>query len=125
MAEALLWGLVTSGSLLVGAALALAVRPGHRLIGLALAFGSGALISAVAYDLVLDAFDTEGVVSPALGLAIGALTFFAGDWAIDAMGGHGRKSASGEPQAAGQPLAIVLGAVLDGVPESVVLGATL
>ena len=57
MLQALFWGLVTSGSLLVGAVLALALRPGGRTIGLALAFGSGALISAVAYDLVLDAFD--------------------------------------------------------------------
>lgn len=125
MLQALLWGLVTSGSLLVGAVLALALRPSRRTIGLALAFGSGALISAVAYDLVLDAFETEQVLWPAIGLVTGALAFFAGDAAIDRMGGHGRKSALGEHQAAGAPLAIVLGAVLDGIPESIVLGATL
>jgi ZIP family zinc transporter len=125
MLQALFWGLVTSGSLLVGAMLALALRPSPRTIGLALAFGSGALISAVAYDLVLDAFETDHVVWPAIGLATGALAFFVGDALIDRMGGHGRKSALGEHQAAGSPLAIVLGAVLDGIPESVVLGATL
>ena len=55
MLEAAFWGLVTAGSLWVGAALAL-LRPPSRLIGLAMAFGSGALIAAVSYELVLDAF---------------------------------------------------------------------
>lgn len=124
MTEAVLWGLITSGSLLVGTVIALVARPGTRLIGLTMAFGAGALIAAVAYDLVLDAFD-EGVLAPAVGLAAGALAFYAGDAVIDRAGGHGRKSALGAHQAVGSPLAIVLGAVLDGIPESVVLGASL
>lgn len=124
MAEAVLWGLVTSGSLLVGAVVALLARPGTRVVGLTLAFGAGALIAAVAYDLVLDAFDEDFLV-PAVGLAVGALAFYAGDAAIDRAGGHGRKSALGAHQSVGSPLAIVLGAVLDGIPESVVLGASL
>jgi zinc transporter, ZIP family len=122
--EAALWGLLSAGSLLVGAVLVLVARPSSRVVGLALAFGAGALISAVAYDLVLDAFD-EGRVWPALGLALGALTFYAGDTAIDRMGGHGRKSMAGEHQSAGTAYAIVLGTVLDGIPESFVLGASL
>ena len=56
--EAAFWGLVTAGSLWVGAALAL-LRPATRWVGLALAFGSGALIAAVAYELVLDAVETS------------------------------------------------------------------
>lgn len=124
MVEAVLWGLLTSGSLLVGAVVALVARPRARVIGLTMAFGAGALMAAVAYDLVLDAFDEE-VVVPAIGLAAGALTFYVGDAAIDRAGGHGRKSALGAHQSVGSPLAIVLGAVLDGIPESVVLGASL
>jgi ZIP family zinc transporter len=124
MTEAALWGLVTSGSLLVGALVALVFRPGTRAIGSTLAFGAGALISAVSYDLVLDAFETDAQ-SAALGFTLGALAFFAGDAAIDRFGGHGRKSMTGEAQASGSPLAIVLGTVLDGIPESVILGATL
>lgn len=123
MLEAAFWGLVTAGSLWVGFAIA-AARPSARWIGLAMAFGSGALIAAVAYELVLEAFETDFAVA-ASGFAAGALAFYVGDWAIDRRGGHGRKSTSGEHQLAGSANAIVLGTVLDGIPESFVLGASL
>lgn len=124
MLEAGFWGLVTAGSLWVGAALAAYARLGNRLIGLALAFGSGALIAAVAYELVLDAYETD-LTFAAVGFSAGALTFYVGDWAIDRRGGHGRKSMHGEHQLAGSASAIVLGTILDGIPESFVLGASL
>ncbi len=123
MGEAAFWGLVTAGSLWVGAAFAL-LRPPPRSIGLAMAFGAGALIAAVAYELVLEAVDTNAELA-ALGFASGALVFYIGDWAIDARGGAGRKSMMGEPQLAGSANAIVLGTVLDGIPESFVLGTSL
>jgi ZIP family zinc transporter len=123
MLEAALWGLLTAGSLWVGAAVA-TIRPSPRLIGLAMAFGAGALIAAVAYELVEDAFATDLELA-SLGFAAGALAFYAGDWAIDRRGGHGRKSVHGEQQLAGSAGAIVLGTILDGVPESFVLGASL
>jgi ZIP family zinc transporter len=122
--EAAFWGLVTAGSLWVGAALAAYVRPGKRWIGLALAFGSGVLVAAIAYELVLEAFEIDLAVA-AIGFSAGALTFYAGDWAIDRRGGHGRKSMHGEQQLAGSASAIVLGTILDGIPESFVLGASL
>lgn len=122
MLEAAFWGLVTAGSLWVGAALAFA-RPGHRWVGLAMAFGSGALIAAVAYELVLDAFETSADLA-ASGFAVGALAFYAGNWAIDRRRG-GRVGMTGEGQLAGSANAIVLGTVLDGVPESFVLGASI
>lgn len=124
MLEAALWGLVTAGSLWIGAALAVFARPASRWIGLAMAFGSGALIAAVAYELVFEAFETDPAVASA-GFAIGALAFYGGDWAIDRKGGHGRKSASGQHQLAGRADAIVMGTILDGIPESFVLGASL
>jgi zinc transporter, ZIP family len=83
------------------------------------------LISAVAYELVDEAFTTShGAGGIALGLPAGALVFFLGDEVIDRMGGSDRKSMSGK-QGAGTALAIVLGIVLDGIPESVVIGLTL
>ncbi|HLG08336.1 MAG TPA: hypothetical protein VI409_06675 [Gaiellaceae bacterium] len=124
MLEAALWGLGTAGSLWIGAALAVFARPARRWIGLAMAFGSGALIAAVAYELVFEAFETNAAVAAA-GFTVGALAFYGGDWAIDRMGGHGRKSASGQHQLAGRANAIVLGTILDGIPESFVLGASL
>ena len=123
MLEAAFWGLVTAGSLWVGAALAV-LRPPARVIGLAMAFGAGALIAAVAYELVLDAVATD-VQLAALGFACGSLVFYVGDLLIDRRGGAGRKSMSGEHQLAGSANAIVLGTVLDGIPESFVLGASL
>jgi ZIP family zinc transporter len=124
MLEAAFWGIVTAGSLWVGAALAAFARPGQRLIGLALAFGAGALIAAVAYELVIDAFASDLTLA-SIGFACGGLTFYVGDTVIDRMGGEGRKSMMGESQLAGSASAIVLGTVLDGIPESFVLGASL
>jgi len=125
MAEALLWGVVASSSLLVGGLLALRVRIPTRVLGLIMAFGAGVLISAVAYELVQEAFETSsGSGGVALGLALGSLAFFAGDVAISRKGGAGRKR-SGGSQGGGAALALVLGIVLDGIPESIVLGLTL
>jgi ZIP family zinc transporter len=123
MAEAAFWGLVTAGSLWIGAAIA-AARPGKRVVGLAIAFGAGALIAAVAYELVLEAFETS-LRFAAVGFAAGALAFYVGDLLIDRRGGHGRKKMDGDDQLAGAASAIVLGTVLDGIPESFVLGASL
>jgi zinc transporter, ZIP family len=137
--EGFLWGLVGASSLLVGAALVLRHPFRQRTIGLIMAFGAGVLISAVAYDLVEDAAGAASGRVLLLGLAAGALTFFAGDVVIDRMGGAGRKRSSGVPGATPRPApaagggqrtstagaAIALGTILDGVPESVVLGATL
>jgi zinc transporter, ZIP family len=122
--EALVWGIVTAGSLWVGATLAAYARLSQRVIGLAMAFGAGALIAAVAYELVIDAFETDLRLA-SIGFACGGLTFYVGDVLIDRMGGEGRKSMTGESQLAGSASAIVLGTVLDGIPESFVLGASL
>lgn len=125
MAEAGLWGLVGSSSLLIGAFVSFALRPGHRAVGLLMAFGSGVLISAVAYELVGEAFEiSSGGGAVGGGLAAGALTFYVGDLLIDRRGGHNRKRSRGGMDASKQQ-AIVLGTVLDGVPESIVIGLSL
>jgi len=119
------WGLLAASSLLVGGAFALRFQVSSRVLGMVMAFGSGVLISAVAYDLVEDAFATaHGQNAVALGLASGALVFFAGDTLIDRAGGAKRKASHGRStdEAA---LPIVLGIVLDGVPESIVIGVGL
>jgi ZIP family zinc transporter len=106
--EALFWGVLGSSSLLVGGVLALRVRIHGALLGLIMAFGAGVLISAVAYELVEEAFDTSaGSGGVALGLAPGSLAFFAGDLVIDRTGGSERKRSDGS-HAGGSGLAIVL-----------------
>ena len=122
MGAALGWGLLAGSSLLLGGAIALMVPIRERLLGLIMAFGSGVLISAVAYELVEEAFDTAGGSGTvALGLAAGAVTFFAGDMLVGRLGGEGRKDMH-RTAGAGSALAIVLGIVLDGIPESAVIG---
>lgn len=109
----------------MGAVIALRFQLGDRLLGLVMAFGAGVLISAVAYELALEATEiVENRVWAAAGLFAGSLTFFLGDSAIDRMGGEGRKSMGGR-QAGGAALGIVLGIVLDGIPESLVIGIDL
>ena len=118
MSEAFLWGLVAGSSLVIGGIVALRIRIGSGVLGLVMAFGAGVLISAVAYELVQEAFHVgAGSGGVALGLVAGAAAFYCGDLLIDRLGGQGRKSSGGE-QASGSPLAIVLGIVLDGVPEA-------
>jgi ZIP family zinc transporter len=125
MGAALGWGLFTGSSVLLGGVIALRRPPHRRALGLIMAFGAGVLISAVAYELVLEAFDaSDDFRGVAIGLTAGALVFYFGDLLIDRRGGHGRKDAEGSQQQ-GDPLGIVLGIVLDGVPESVVIGVTL
>jgi ZIP family zinc transporter len=119
------WGFLAASSLIVGGLLAIWFRIGERPLGLVMAFGSGVLISAVAYELVLDAVDTSaGGEGVALGLLAGALTFYAGDSAIGRMGGANRKRSEGAGEES-SGLAITLGIVLDGIPESIVIGLTL
>jgi ZIP family zinc transporter len=120
--EAAVWGFVASSSLIIGGVLALKLRPSRRLVGLVMAFGAGVLISAVSYELVAEAAATaERGRAVAAGLFAGCGVFFAGSWLIDRLGGGDRKDADGA-QAGGVALAIVLGIVLDGIPESLVIG---
>jgi ZIP family zinc transporter len=122
---AFFWGFIASSSLLVGALLALTVRPSRRVVGLVMAFGAGVLISAVAYELVGEAIETADTGrAVTLGLFAGCGVFFFGDALIDRLGGEGRKSSGGE-QSGGVGLAIMLGIVLDGIPESIVIGVGL
>jgi ZIP family zinc transporter len=124
MAESFGWGTLAASSLVLGGIIAIRVPLGQRLLGLIMAFGAGVLISAVSYELVQEAFDTSGGNGAVgVGLLAGSAVFFAGDAYIDRKGGSDRKRSSGS-QAAGSGLAIVLGIVLDGIPESFVLGLT-
>jgi zinc transporter, ZIP family len=119
------WGALAASSLLIGAVVAMRVRLSLRAIGLIMAFGAGALISAVAFDLVQEAANSGARAGPILtGIFAGCAVFFTGDWLIDRSGGTDRKDPTGEQQS-GSPLAIVLGTVLDGIPESMVIGLTI
>ena len=124
MLEAFGWALLASSALIVGAVAGVAMNVPRALVGLALAFGAGALISAVSFELAAEAFALGGARSLAVGLAAGALTFFIGNRWLHTRGAA-RRGARVRPAAEGQGLSIVLGALLDGIPESIVLGSML
>jgi zinc transporter, ZIP family len=124
MGEAFVWGLVAGVSLVLGGVIARRLPISRRLLGLIMAFGAGVLISAVAYELVHEAFETSaGDGGIALGLLAGSVVFFLGELVIDRLGG-GAETGTSEGQAGQAGRAIVLGIILDGIPESFVLGLT-
>lgn len=122
MSDAFVWGLVSQSSLLLGGLFACFVRLGDRALGLIMGFGAGVLVSAVAYELVYEAVHIARLTGyPALGFFGGACTFFFADLLISRMGGRrdGASSAAGKSSLV---VAMVLGVILDGIPESVVIG---
>jgi ZIP family zinc transporter len=124
MLEAGAWGLIGASSLLIGAVAGLLLRIPAQAIGLILGFGAGTLISAVAFELTEEAFRLGGADTVTLGLVVGALTYFTGDELLARRGGEGRMSPKGEVDS-DTATALVMGAVLDGIPESAVIGLSL
>jgi ZIP family zinc transporter len=124
MLEAGLWGLAGASALVIGALAGLAIDIPRRWVALVMAFGSGALVSALAFDLTEEAFAVGGTAPVAIGLAAGAIAFFGGNQLLHRRGAARRGKRIRHASEGAGP-AIVLGALLDGIPESVVLGSTL
>ena len=126
MAAAVGWGALAASSLVMGAALGLFRRWPDLQVGVVLAFGAGALISAVSFELAEEGINVGGAGGVGVGLALGALTYFFASRQLDRGGerrGHrppSRAGAGADPQSGGTALA--LGATLDGIPEQLVLG---
>ena len=123
MGEAFGWGAVGASALLIGAVIAYQLSPSRRVIAVVMALGTGLLIGSVSFELVEEALKTQTVAWVALLVLGGAGAFTVGNWLLERRGGANRKDPEGA-QAEGSPMAIVLGSVLDGIPESFVLGLT-
>ncbi len=115
MIEAIGWGAVAASSLVLGVLLAFARPWSDRLVGSVLAFGAGALISAVSFSLAGEGLDIGSPPSVGAGLAVGALAYYLASRFIDRpRPGERAGSASGRD--------LALGSFLDGIPEQLVLG---
>ncbi len=126
MIEAAMWSAIATGTLLIGMFLAYRDVVSQKWTGLIMAFGVGAIISATVYQLILvPLYEVSGsYYLVAVGLFAGALTFYFADRWVDNMGGAERMDFDGG-QASGSGTGILLGSLLDGVPESLVLGISL
>lgn len=123
------WGLVAGSALLLGAAIGFFLQVPQRLIAAIMAFGSGVLISALSFDLMDEAYKRGGFDSTALGFVTGAVVYTVANWYLSRKGAKHRKR-SGHQQPlesddSGSGLAIAIGALLDGIPESIVIGVSM
>ena len=129
--EAGLWGLLGGSALVIGALIAYVAALPQRLVAGVMAIGSGVLISAVAFDLMDEAFRQGGVAATALGFVGGAAVYTAANIYISRRGARHRKRSGSNPDerqphaAESSGAAIAIGAMLDGIPESVVIGVGL
>lgn len=127
--EAGLYGLLAGSTLVLGALVAWFVRVPQTVVAGVMAFGAGVLISALSFDLVDEAESTGGLGPTVLGFLAGAVVYFVANLVLARRGARHRKRSTGhqptEEAQEGSGAAIAVGALLDGVPESVVLGLSL
>jgi zinc transporter, ZIP family len=93
----------------------------RRVIAIVMALGAGVLVSSVVFELMDEAYRAGGFDAASLGLLLGALIFFIADRVVSQRGGSYRKR-SGDKQQDGSAVAIAIGALMDGIPESVAIG---
>lgn len=120
-----LWGLIAGGALLIGAVIGYYVDVSKRVTASVMAFGSGVLISALTVELMLEAVEQGGFTAAAIGFIGGALIYTIANWALSRAGAKHRKR-SGHQQSSSDSAgtAIAVGALIDGIPESIAIGLT-
>lgn len=126
---AALWGLVGGGALVLGAAVGYLVKVPSKVIAGVMAFGSGVLISALSFELMAEAFKGAGITATAVGFLLGAICYAVANRVLAIYGAkHRNRSGNHQPSEAQQPgsgAAIAIGALLDGIPESIVIGLSI
>ncbi|MFI7602339.1 ZIP family metal transporter [Actinoplanes sp. NPDC049681] len=123
------WGLLAGSALLIGAAIGYLARVPRHVVASVMGFGAGVLLSAVAFELISEAHDRAGLTPTVIGAVIGAVTYTGCNVVLARRGARHRKRSGdqqpSEQQQSGSGTAIALGALLDGIPESIVIGTSL
>ncbi|MDA0180566.1 hypothetical protein OJ997_09705 [Solirubrobacter phytolaccae] len=129
MLTAVLYGLAASSALVIGSVIGARWSAPKRVTGVLLAFASGALISALAFELFEEAFELGGAVRSGIGLLAGAAAFVALDtWLDRRVAGHSgpdERDVAASGARGGVGFALLAAVTLDGVPENLALGVSL
>ncbi|MED3813332.1 ZIP family metal transporter [Priestia megaterium] len=124
MIDALMWGGVSGSAVLIGAIIAIFIPLKKQLTAYIMAFGTGVLLGAAAYELIQDSVKEAGIIASSLGFLTGAALFTLLDISLAKKGAHKRKR-SDHLVPASSGLAIFIGTIMDAIPESLMIGASL
>ncbi len=127
------WGLFAGSALLLGALVGYFSRVSQRIIAVVMAFGSGVLISTLAFELMESAYHKGGLPAVSLGFLGGAVVYTAANQILSRYGARHRKRSGFHPDhhmpdaddENSSGTAIAVGALLDGIPESIVIGLSM
>ena len=123
------WGFVAGAALLIGAAAGYLAPVPRRIAAAIMAFGAGVLISALSFDLMAEAYKAGGFDSTSIGFLAGAAIYTGANWLLSRRGARHRKRSGdkqpSESDAPGSGIALFVGALIDGIPESIAIGLTL
>ncbi len=127
--EATFWGFFSGGALVVGAAIGYFVKVPSRVVAGVMAFGSGVLISALSFELMEEALKEAGLTAAAAGFLLGAAIYSGANRLLAIWGAKHRKRSGkqhpSEEDESGSGVAIAVGALLDGIPESIAIGLSI
>lgn len=121
-------GLLAGAGLFLGALLGDFGRLPHQAIAIIMGFGAGVLVAVLTLELVIESTEHGSTASTAAGFIAGALLFSAINWGLEQRGAADRKRCGAcvqqpsEEEIPGSGLAIAVGALIDGIPESMAIG---